>query len=310
MLQRILAVFAIALSTFVMFIGLLATSTTAQAEVDITSREGVVAVNRKIQCDTRDGVETTYVWHGNAYGRRAGEPDKLLFKLLGMNVRQCATVTNDKGEEGYRQLSREIMLYLDPETGEILRDWVNPYTGETVEIIHVDNDPVNSRGNFGYGRDGKVAQLPIRMLGEFWQMNVEVPLFYHNILAGNYQKYVGGTYHATEIFDFYGIKDDLLDEDTTSVNPGVAWVRIAQWLPFMEMNGRDGMMYLNAQGGKLDSWDDLPQLMKDEIAKNYPKYRNAPPLDDERPNETSWTFFKKVLDERMEKEGAAKKGGH
>ena len=289
---------------------LFASALTAQAELDLSTREGVVAANRKIHCSTEDGVEKTYLWRGTAYGRRSGERDKALFGLLGMNVRQCKTVTNDKGEEGYQLFGREIMLYLDPQTGEVLDDWENPYTGETVEIVHVANDPVNSRPNFGYGRDGKVAKLPLHMLGDFWQMTTEVPLFYHNILAGDYQKYVGGTYHATEIFDFYGVKDDLLDDNTTFVNPGVAWVRIAQWLPFMEMNGREGFMYFNAQGGKLDSWDDLPQTLKDQIAANYPDYTNAPPLDDTRPNETSWTYFKKVFDARADAGGEKKGGGH
>lgn len=282
----------------------------AQAEIDMNSREGVVALNRKIQCSMEDGVEKTFVWHGRAYARRTGERDKLLFGLLGMNVRQCATVTNDKGEDGYRMVSREIMLYLDPKTGEILRDWENPYTGQMIEVSHVANDPVNSgTGNFGYGRDGKVAKMPLRMVGDFWQWNIEVPLFYHNVLAGDYQKYVGGTYHATEMFNFYGDPDALLDENQSYVNPGVSWARLSQWLPWMEMNGREGVMYFNAQGTKLDSWDDLPKQMKDEIAANYPKYRHAPPTDDMRPNETSWTFFKKVFDAR---DGEANKaqGGH
>ncbi|MFK7828786.1 MAG: DUF1838 family protein [Congregibacter sp.] len=282
----------------------------AQAEIDMSSREGVIAINRKIQCSTEDGVETTFVWHGRAYGRRTGEADQLLFGLLGMNVRQCVTVTNDKGEEGFRQISREIMLYTDPKSGEILRKWENPYTGEAVDVIHVDNDPVNSRsGNFGYGRDGKVAKLPLRMVGDFWQMSIEVPLFYHNVLAGDYQKYVGGTYHATEMFNFYGDPGELLDDDTTFVNPGVSWVRVSQWLPWMEMNGREGVMYFNAQGAKLASWDDLPGTIKDEIAANYPKYRHAPPMDDMRPNETSWTFFKKIFDQRAAEAGD-KPGGH
>ena len=63
----------------------------------------------------------------------------------------------------------------------------------------------------------------------------------------------------------------------------------------------------NAQGAKLDSWDDLPEQMKAEIDAHYPEYRHAPPLDDDRPNETSWTYFKKVFDERDAK--AEKKGG-
>jgi hypothetical protein len=152
-----------------------------------------------------------------------------------------------------------------------------------------------------------VAKLPLRMIGDYWQMNIEVPLFYFNVLAGDYQKYVGGTYHATEMFNFYGLSDELLAEDNSFVNPGVSWVRISQWLPWMEMNGRDGVMYFNAQGAKLDSWEDLPEKMKDEIAANYPEYRHAPPGDDARPNETSWTYFKKVFDQRR---AGAQRGGN
>ena len=289
----------------------LASSLVGAAELDLNAREGVVAANRKIQCSMVDGEEKTYVWHGRGYSRVRGERDRHLFDLLGMNVRQCGTVKNDKGEEGYRMVSREIMLYLDPKTGKPFETWENPWTGETVEVIHVANDPVNGRPNFGRGRDGKVQKMPMKTLGEFWQMSIEVPLFYHNVLGGNYQKYVGGTYHATEIFDFYGVHEDLVSPDNTSVNAGVAWVRIAEWLPWMEMNGREGMLYFNAQGVKLNSWDELPQLMKDQIAKNYPEYTNAPPLDDKRPNETSWTYFKKIFDQRAKdaKSDKAKSGG-
>ena len=280
----------------------------AVAEIDIRTPEGVVAIERKIQCSTEDNVEKTFLWQGNAYARRTGEADKKLFGLLGMNVRQCVTVTNDKGQEGYRQVSREIMLYLDPDSGKILRQWENPYIGKTVEVIHVANDPVNSRApSFGYGRDGKVTKLPLRKVGDWWQMSYEIPLFYHNALGGNYQKFVGGTYHATELFNFYGNYDELLDESNTFVEPGVAWTRISQWLPWMEMNGREGLMYFNAQGAKLDSWDDLPRLMKKEIADNYPEYRHAPPGDDDRRNETSWTFFKKMFDQRAAKDGKGRR---
>ncbi|MCB1677687.1 MAG: DUF1838 domain-containing protein [Halioglobus sp.] len=292
----------------VALVGLLAITAQASAEIDLTSREGVIAVNRKIQCSTIDNEETTYIWHGKAYSRKMGERDKQLFGLLGMNVRKCVTVKNDKGEAGYRLVSREIMLYLDPKTGELMDTWDNPWTGETLDVIHVANDPVNQRPSFGYGRDGKVIKLPIRKVADYWQMNVEVPLFYYNVLAGDYQKYVGGTYHATEIFDFYGVYDDLVSEKTTTVKPGVAWVRISDWLPWMEMNGREGGLYFNAQGAKLDSWNDLPKLMKDQIAKNYPEYTNAPAGDDTRPNETSWTFFKKVLDERNKNKSGPKAG--
>lgn len=109
-------------------------------------------------------------------------------------------------------------------------------------------------------------------------------------------------------FNYYGMADSLLDDQLTSINPGISWVRIVQWLPRMETGGRDGITYFNAQGTKLKSWDDLPDLLKPEIAANYPKYRHAHPGDDQRPNETSWTFFKKELDRSAIKgDGTAKK---
>jgi len=266
--------------------------------IDPDTREGYLKIQRKIQCNLQDNKEETYVWQGRAYARVQGTRDKHLFNLMGMNVRKCATVNDPKQGEGYRMVTREIMLYLDPKTNTLLKSWENPYTGDTVEVIHVANDPVNSRPNFGLGRDGKPLKFDVNVIGNTWQMNVEVPLFYHNVLGGEYQKYVGGTYHATEIFDFYGDVDELMDANIDSSAARVAWVRISDWLPWMEMNGRQGTMYFNAQGGKLESWDQLPDLMKAEIDRNYPAYRHAPPIDDKRPNETSWTFFKKIFDKR------------
>ena len=125
-----------------------------------------------------------------------------------------------------------------------------------------------------------------------------VPLFYTNPLAGEYQDYVGGTYHATEMFNFFGDVGELNDPDVDSVPARVGWVRISSWLPWMEMGDRVGMLYFHTAGRKLDSFDDLPEVMKNEIAQNFPEYAGPPPLDDERRNETSWTFFKKVLDAR------------
>ena len=40
--------------------------------------------------------------------------------------------------------------------------------------------------------------------------------------------------------------------------------------------------------------EDAPEAFRKEIETNYPLYRSPPPLDDQRPNETSWTYFRKV----------------
>ncbi|TQV81252.1 DUF1838 domain-containing protein [Exilibacterium tricleocarpae] len=281
----------------------------AADKIDFNTAEGYVQAQRKLHCSLEDGKEMTYVWHGRAYARVPGERDKHLFNLLGMNVRQCGTVTDQQRGIGYRLVSREIMLYLDPVTGAVLREWENPWTDAKVAVIHVANDPVNQRPSFGKTADGKTRAFKPRVINKTWFMNFEVPLFYTNPLGGDYQKYVGGTYHATEIFDFNGDIDELLDADRHTAYANIAWVRISRWLPWMEMGDRAGLLYFNAVGAKLKSWDELPELMKREIAANYPAYRHAPPVDDQRPNETSWTYMRKIIDKRGDKSDG-KPGGH
>ncbi len=268
----------------------------ALAQIDFATGKGYIQAQRKIHCSLKDNDPVTYMWQGRGYARVPGERDKMLFDVLGMNVRQCVTVNDAEKGEGYRLVSREIMLYLDPKTGEILREWDNPWTGEKVEVLHVANDPVNQRPQFPVGRDGKERRFEPLVIDDVAFMAFEVPLFYTNVLGGDYQPYVGNSYHATEIFDFNGNINDIADLSKNTAAINVAWVRIAPWLPWMKMGGRSGLMYFNAVGSKLKSWDDLPALMKDEINAHYPEYTSPPPGDDARPNETSWTYFKKYID--------------
>ena len=275
----------------------------AQAEtIDANSAEGYVALNRKIQCSTEDGSPQVFEWSGFGYARVPGEPDRKIFGLLGMNVRQCGQVEDPEKGIGYRLVSREIMLYLDPKTGEVMRTFDNPWTGDANEVIHVANDPVNGRPSFGVAADGSGKSFSYRNVNGQYLINYEIPLFYKNAMGGEYQKYVGGSYHATEIFDFNGDVAELLDAAKPVAYPVISWVRLAQWLPWMEMNGRAGMLYFNAMGRKLRNYEQLADALKSEIAEKYPEYRAPPPLDDPRRNETSWTYMKKIIDSRQSQE--------
>ena len=257
---------------------------------------------RRIQCSVQDEVPTVYGWSGRTYSRVPGEPDRLLFRVTGMNIRQCVTVEDPKYGTGFRMVSREILLYQDPETGEVLEDWSNPWTGETVEVLHVENDPVNQGPFFETGRDDKSFALDIEINGEQWWLTSTIPLFYPNPLGGKYQEFVGGTYQATEMFNFFGDVNDLTKAAGDTSRIRVGWARISDWLPWMKMRGRSGILYFHTAGRKLESFEQLPEVIKSFIDDNYPHYRKPPPVDDSRPNETSWTYFKKVTDAAREGE--------
>lgn len=265
----------------------------AQERLSFDNPDDVITMNRKIGCSTVDGEPITFYWNGYAFSRRAGEPDRRLFRVEGMNVRACVTVEHPEYGTGYRLVSREILLYLDPETNEILSTWDNPWTGETVDVLHVANDPVNSRGSFPNGPNGPAQWRGASMGNDFWQTTT-VPLFYSNPLAGEFQDETGAVYHATEMFNFFGNVDDLTDPDTTTADVEVGWVRMSDWLPWMKMRGRDGLIYFHTAGTKLDSWDELPDFFQAEIARHYPEYTDPPSLDDDRPNVTSWTYYRDI----------------
>jgi hypothetical protein len=107
-----------------------------------------------------------------------------------------------------------------------------------------------------------------------------------------------------EMLTMFTYEKDLLDASKMeSSDVTIAWSRTSDWLPWMEMGDRVGMLIFTTVGKRLVKPEDLTPLMKEEIAANYPAYSAPPPLDDARPNETSWTYFKKKLDEKKKEGG-------
>lgn len=272
----------------------------AAAPIDLNTPAGVMMANRRIWCTMTDGEPVFWHWRGEAFSRRQGEKDRMLFKVEGINVRTCAKMNDPaRGGEYVRSVSRELLLFIDPATNQVMSKWTNPWTNEVVDVLHVANDPVN--GDFAaVGRDGQPSKWRANMIGDQWFLVSTAPLFYENPLGGAYQNEVGGTYHATEMFSFAGVTSELTDGSRNNVDVTVAWSRMSDWLPWMKMGGREGLVYFHTAGRKAMKWDDVSPLMRAEIDRNYPLYRNPPPIDDRRPNETSWSYFKKVREGQIQ----------
>ena len=128
--------------------------------LDPARPEDALLLNRKMNCSLEDGLPVIHWWKGTMMSRVPGERDRVLFNVQGMNIRQCGSFSDPKRGPGFRSVSREVMLYLDPQTNAVLERWKNPWTGEEVEVIHVANDPVNMRTpTFAYGADGKLLVM-------------------------------------------------------------------------------------------------------------------------------------------------------
>lgn len=266
--------------------------------LDPAKPEDALEINKRTTCGVADGQPAVYYFSGQVYSRVDGEPDRHLFNTEAMNIRQCVAVSDPKRGKGYRMVSREVLFYTDPQTGAVMREWANPWTGETVEVMHVNNDPVNGRPSFPITADGKPYSVKLKQLGAYTLTSGIAPLFYTNPLAGDYQEYIGGNYHAMEMLTSSMLTSDLLDTSKPTVYPAIAWARVSKWLPWMKMRGRQGQLVFQSSGAKLKSYAELPAVVRDEIAANYPIYNAPPPGDDARPNETTWTVFKKMIDQK------------
>jgi hypothetical protein len=239
----------------------------------------------KIRSSLDPAQSTFLIWTGSIYAFVPGEKRKRLFKMVGMSVSRCLPTA----ENSWEFTSRELTYYLDPETGEKLQTWQNPWTEEILPVMHVANNPV--QGKFS-------GQFPAQVEDETTTLAFDIFPDYPNPLSD--PKYVAYSpnpnYQAAELFKFKVPTAELFDEKRLSVaNLWLTWDRIGPWVPWMKMGNRAGHLIYSGSGKKIADFDQLPQLLKDEISTRIPLYRHAPEasLDEDM---TSWLYFEKHFD--------------
>jgi hypothetical protein len=240
---------------------------------------------------TRSSLEpnqsTFLMWTGSIYAFVPGEKRNRLFKMVGMSVSRCIP----KEEGSWDFTSRELTYYLHPETGEILRKWENPWTGELLTVMHVANNPVQ-----GYFK----GKFPAQVDGDDTTFVFDLFSTYPNPLA-NDPKFTdyspNPTYQAAELFKLTVPTEELLNPEIFSVSKlQLCWDRIGPWVPWMKMGDRPGQLIYSAYGAKVSGFDQLPQLLKDEINTRVPLYKNAPKSFLDGEDITSWLYFQKHFD--------------
>lgn len=245
----------------------------------------------RLRCGT-DGSDAFTTWTGTMYSNVPQEQQKPLFGLTGMNVASC--FKDDKGDWFFS--SRELMYYLDLETGKPLQRWTNPWTNETVSVMHVANSPV--QGAFGAPTDTMDATLLAN--GAILAQSADVNLYYPNPLHDGTDKFAEYSpqpfYEGGEFFKFMITTTDLRQQSATIPTTWFAWERSSQWLPWMKMGARPGGLFCSTTGSRA-TFEQLPQFIQDDITTRLPLYRQPPRCYQTIPDSTSWTYFAKHFDE-------------
>ena len=226
---------------------------------------------------------TFLLWTGSLYAFVPNEKKKHLFKIVGMSVSRC--LPNE--DRSWDFTSRELTYYLDPKTEKVIHQWHNPWTGETLPVAHVANNPVQGlfKGDF-----------PAQVNGEITTFVFDLFTNYPNPLAGD-SRFIEyspqPTYQATELFKLTVPTSELLDPKIPEVSQVIlSWDRIGPWLPWMKMGNKPGQLIYSAQGLKLNSFSELPEWLQEEKNNRVPLYNEAPTTILDKENITSWKYFK------------------
>jgi len=242
-------------------------------------------------------IDVVFGWTGNVYAFLPEERTQKLFQFEGFNVGRMIQI-----EDGYQFLTREAAFYKDPKTGEILEKWENPFTQETNKVIHVWNDPVNQK--FLLKSEGGMFSVPYVELDEeniCWHFDL-FKNYPSPLPKSEYPQYSGSDiYNGGKFFQFFTKRSDLENAKLYSIPCQISWTRIGPWLPWMEMGDRPGYLIYQCRGKKLKNGAlDLPESILDYVGSHNSKFVSAP-TKFTKPNETSWTYFKKFLDKKEDK---------
>jgi len=230
----------------------------------------------KFRADT-SGADCIFAITGEAWAMIPDEGNHRLFKTFGIGATHAEEVP-----EGWRIYSKEVLYFLDPDTGEILREWDNPFIKRKVDVVHIANDPVN--GVFlreGEGPFGKIltAPYPYVAYGDniIFQWNFYI-MHKSPMPKKEYPLYSQSDFiqHA-ELWGIQGKKSEATNPAVTSAQSTISWSRVDQWQPWMEMGDRPGFMVFHTHCYKVTGGvRDLPRQYVDYTKKHYPQHLESP----------------------------------
>ncbi|MBT4740826.1 MAG: DUF1838 family protein, partial [Rhodospirillaceae bacterium] len=197
---------------------------------DLTTAYGNVEAYAKIGSNL-DMKSTHYGWlDGYVMGVAPGGAIKTFCGFRGLGTTRLLPL---EGEHGYRRLLREVVFYTDLETGEVLEEMENPFTGEKVRVVPVANDPFNriireselSRPTFGgLNTDEKLEPKPFilnwKAFGDRLMMERHINLYYPNALDPKkwIRESAGPMNQVTETYVYNMSLKDLQNPELTTVD--------------------------------------------------------------------------------------------
>ena len=182
-------------------------------------------------------------------------------------------------DQRFESVMQDVTFYRDIESGQLLRDFTNPYTNETVPIDEVITKDINNfydlEGGCGFLADGnEIAQpfaIDVTTVDDLawmtrvmdWSLpNPLDPEKHAHAYTGPMVRLQMETTLRVELAD--------LSNGAAAIPATSSYEAVTPWFPWLHMGGRDGFLITRAMGKKLDSYDKLPQEVLSAAEQRFP----------------------------------------
>lgn len=262
-----------------------------KTEIDFTSPEWNRDAWARIASDLDPTKQRIGRYRGQVMAVVDGEKIQVLCGFEGFAVSRLLR----KEDGNYRRMNRETIIYTDPKTGEVLETWTNPWSGEVVDVVHVDNDPFNyDIGTFmvlqpediGGEKPAEPIKIPLilpwrKVSDETLVLETDMHLFYPNALAPDKwpRESSGPMVQVSEMFRYFVPVTELEDPSRTTVSWHGTWNRVTPWLPWMLLGDKPGHVLYVGVMASADSAEEVSPNVLAYIRENFPDFLTAPDSD-------------------------------
>lgn len=272
--------------------------------LDLTTGKGNMLAAVRLNAN----LDETKVKYGSASGVvcgvRAGEAvrDLCAFEVV-------STARAWKQPDGsFRVLHRETILYTALVSGEVLSEFLNPYTNERVKVVDVVNDPWNEHFEEweprppSYGGLNKNTDAPRKPYVLKWRevgggllaAQTHINLYYPSALQPDKwpRESAGKMNQVSEVFSFIVPLKDMQNAKKTSLEYSGTWSRVTPWLPWMLMGQAPGHILYEAVVSSFDGLSGFKPIVLAYMQKTHPEMLVPPPQESwAKPNLSSLEVY-------------------
>lgn len=217
-----------------------------------------------------DEQDSPWWYMGRIYAQVGEQRPNHILNLEGTEIYWPRSLGN--GE--YSISSRTLTFFKDPATDEMLDEFTNPYTGETLEVsANILGGPDGAR----YTNEGMIFAKHIDPASELrrWNWNWTASGPHVWLMASR------GMTHAPqpwlEAMTMFCRSEDFANSDIRSLRSSFSSTYFSPWLPWMGMQGQPGHLIWHSSGCKLNSVNGVSDAYLERANRLFPGKLTANP---------------------------------